>query len=329
MSNTNEKQSVNKPEEKKVEQKKSSKHVGLTLIALLLLAAGSGVAVYYMTPIVLSSLAPAKPIVTPIKKAEATVLEPQLVVQVEEVPTNDTVIFKEESLELSEDEFQEVVVSENENLPLLEAISDEPKALALEDPEPTEQKLIVTKPTEPKPVTTQPKVTPPYSVLKAMELKEAFKNGGDCRSLLEELVALPNKTPEMEQALMELLQACLDRPIGGQMQQAFQQAKKRAILRIFQNDSPTYLAYLKALPYFLADVRKKNPSGDAPLEVLNQVQDAVEADRPQLVLNLIQKLPENVKATLNDVTQYAEIESQLYRNLNRLMKALFDGEDGE
>ena len=283
----------------KTTKKSPAKKFLLTLIALLLLAAGSGVAVYYTTPVVLKSLAPQRMLAVKTIPVAHAASEIAPVIEEEEPVLEEVEVIEEQPVEA------EIYYTE----PLI----------------PLPAPSFVQQPTPP--VVQQPRRTPPYSVLKAIELKEAFKNGGECRPLLEELVAMPNKTPEMDQALVELLKACLDRPISGQMQQAFHSAKKRAILRIFQNNYPTYLAYLKALPYFLANVRKKNPTGDDPMDMLDRIQNAVDADHPQLVLKMIPKLPQNVQATLNDVTQYAEAESHLYKTLNQLMKALFDGED--
>ena len=286
---------------KKSPTSKSKKHgffVGL--IFMLLLAVGSGTAVYYTTPVVLSSLAPKKTLtvktISSAKTQELEVQEPTKIIPEETVALKEEIVFPQE--EVTEEEEEENLI--------------EVRSPAI-DTQVVQQIQIET-----------PRKKSSYSILKAMELRDAFKNGGECRPLLEELVAMPGKTPDMDQALMELLQSCLDRPIAGQMQEAFHAAKKRAILRIFQTKYPTYIAYLKALPYFLANVRKKNPTGDNPLDILDCIQNAVEADHPQLVLKLIPELPENVQATLNDVTQLAEAESNLHRTLNRLMKALFD-----
>lgn len=295
--------------------KSKKKGTWLYLIFMLLLAAGSGVAVYYTTPLVLASLAPQKPLI--IKTVPQAKAHEAPVVKTEPV---DKPIFEDISL------VQEEPIAEQEVEVVLPEIHIEEQFVPPEvsgsvmfQPEPVPQPAPVQQPAPRKPVN--------YSVLKAIELRDAFKNGGECRPLLEELVAMPNKTPEMDQALMELLRTCLERPIAGQMQQAFHAAKKRAILRIFQANYPTYLAYLKALPYFLANIRKKNPTEDTPMDILDRIQIAVDDDRPQLVLKLIPKLPENVQATLNDVTQCAEAESALYKTLNQLMKALFDGEE--
>ena len=303
-----EKETTPVPAKKDKASKSKKRGFFVYLIFMLLLAVGSGAAVYYTTPLVLASLAP-KPsmIVKTIPAARARELsEPQPT----EIVSNEPDMTNEE---------EETILSQDDDI--IEVVTT-----FIPRETPVIEQSVVTAPTiqQPEKIET-PYKKPSYSVLKAMELRDAFKNGGECRPLLEELVAMPDKTPDMDQALMELLQSCLDRPIAGQMQEAFHAAKKRAILRIFQTKYPTYIAYLKALPYFLANVRKKNPTGEDPLDILDRIQNAVEADHPQLVLKLIPELPENVQATLNDVTQLAEAESNLHRTLNRLMKALFDG----
>ena len=301
--------------------KKSNKaKFWLTLIALLLLAAGSGVATYYTTPIVLHSLAPQKslpimPIKPRIQQVSSEAIE-EPVLQLEEITA-----IEEPNLETN---ISEIIEEENES-----EISKLEETEQNSVPEIQEEVAIVAE--EEVPETTTSIAVPkhkPYPVLKAIALKESFKNGEECRPLLEEWIAMPNKTPEMEQALVALLQACLERPANGQMQNAFSQTKKRAILRIFQNEYPLYLAYLKALPYFIADVYHKNPTGETPLDILNRIQTAVYADKPHAVVQLIKKLPANVQATLNDVTHYAEAEVRTQKTLNHFMQILFS-EGGE
>ena len=295
----------------------------LYLVFMILLTVGSGIAVYYYTPVVLLSLQPNKPlIVKPHRTLPAKDVVPAL-----DSKTDSELSFEEIQIFVPE---EPLIIEEEEedfdsfNLPE-EEVEDENE----EEEEDVEE--IVEIPRNPRQSVTSlsysPKATMNYSLLKAIELRDALKNGGDCRVLLEELIAMPDKTPEMDQALMDLLKSCLDRPINGQMKQAFYATKKRAILRIFQAQYPSYLAYLKALPYFLVDIRKKNPTTDTPLDILDRIQNAVEEERPQLVLTLIPELPENVQATLHEVTQLAVAEADLNKTLNQLMTALFVEEE--
>ena len=304
---------------------KSSKKRGgskffLYLIFMFLLAAGSGFAVYHMTPLVLASLAPKTPItLKTIPAAKAQSLSEQ--------KTTEFVYG---------DQVATITVEENEITPSDPFETEDPVYTPEEKVEAVVQTPVIVEAQiiPPQHDIIQPEYNPqprkkmaPYSVLKAMELRDAFKNGEECRPLLEELVAIPNKSAEIDQALVNLLQACLDRPLSDQMKQAFYQARKRAILRIFQAKYPTYLAYIKTIPYLLANIHKKHPGTNNPLDILDRIQNAVDQDHPQLVLTLIPELPENVQATLNDVARYAEAESSLYKTLNYLMKALFDGEE--
>ena len=301
---------------KNVSSRSSRRHFFTYLIFMLFLAAGSAVAVYYATPLVLASLVSPKPLVV-VKSIPRANSESENLPYVEEIPT-----IENESIATSFFEETEVQPAPQ---PIVEEIVLIPEPVyEQEKAQPSTELGQLTSSSSSKPQPSSYPNSTNYSILKAMELRDALKNGGECRPLLEELVAIPNKTPEMDQALMSLLQSCLERPLAGQMKEAFHAAKKRAILRIFQANYPTYIAYLKAIPYFLANVRKKNPTGDNPLDILDLIQNAVDADRPQLVLKLIPELPANVQATLNDVTQLAQAESDLNRTLNQLMKALFD-----
>lgn len=298
--------------------KKSSRMRAFILyfIFTVLLAVGSAIAVYYTTPIVLKSLAPQKfTIIPPPSPISDTIQTQNDTIFINEIESESQTVVEEEAAA----EEEEVISAERISEPTAHLITHtDPLVFVPFQPVVSEEQQPMQMPT----VTARPNSN--YSILKAMELRDALKNGGECRPLLEELVAIPNKTPEMDQALMSLLQSCLERPLAGQMKEAFHAAKKRAILRIFQTKYPTYIAYFKAIPYFLANIRKKNPTGKDPLDILDLIQNAVDADRPQLVLKLIPELPANVQATLNDVTQLAQAESDLNRTLNQLMKTLFD-----
>ena len=183
---------------------------------------------------------------------------------------------------------------------------------------------------EPFPLKSAPvSMLPPLSVLNAIRLHQAFIEGGECRPLLEELIKLPNKTVQMNDALMNVLPFCLDRPLPEQMQSAFNKAKKRAILRIFENENAIYVAYLKTIPYLLADIRQKNPTSETPMSLLNQIQNAVEENQAQQVLTLLAKLPDNVQLALSDVKQYALREVALEQALENLMQLLFKGGEND
>ena len=318
-------ETVEEAEETSLPSKPKSKKGLIVTIILLWACVG---AVYYGAPLAYEMLNPPSmlpvkslQIATPPRAAKMVVLPPivkasaePIIEPVEVMPEPEVKPATSETMpEMSER--VEAVVEEKVTEPVMEPVEVMPEPEP-EVPAVVPEAKIVEKPA---PVILQHH----YTVLKAIQLREALKQEGECRPLLEELIAIPNKTPEMEQALMNLLQACLDRPVFGQMRQTFYTAKKRAILRIFRNDYPIYWAYLKSLPYFLADIHCKNPVGDAPMDVLDQLQRAVEEDRPQLVLELIPQLPKNVQPILSDVQQYATQEVNLYRTFNRLMSTLF------
>ena len=211
----------------------------------------------------------------------------------------------------------------NEMKPVEPVISEEPTIEPISSPDSKTVTEPVQKNTEEQSIQKPTHTIPSPTLLKVMELKEAFQNDGQCRPILEELMAAPDKTPQLDRALMDLLQICLDQPLSGQMKQSFFKVKRRAILRTFQHKNPAWTAYLQALPYMIADIHQKTPTGDEPLDILDRIQNAVSEDKPSVVLELIPTLPQNVQTVLFDVQQYAETEANLYKNLNKLMHAFF------
>ncbi len=305
---------------------------------LALTAAGAGVAVYHITPLVVSVLNAATPII--IEPKETPDLETSLEIWQAPVSEEMPPLFEElaviqdtppvtEELPVSEGVLPETQV---QVLPAIPEIVPEPKSIPVIPPK------IAPKPkAAPVLSTVQPVVTPSEPsaglsdkfILKALELKDSFKNGNKCRVVLEELIAMPDKTPAVNEALMNLLQVCLEQPKEGKIQEVFARSKKQVILQIFKDEYPLYLAYFKALPYLLADIRQKHPKGDDSMAVLNRIQIAINSEKPMQVLSLIDALPQSVQPYLYDVRQYAEHESALYQTLNNLIQALFSQEEAK
>ncbi len=155
-----------------------------------------------------------------------------------------------------------------------------------------------------------------------LELKDAFKNGENCRPLLEKLIAKPDLSPELERKLVWLLQICLEPNLNKQLASAFSAQKRTALLRIFQIQYPTYIAYLKLIPYFLVDVRKLNPTGHGPIDTLDKIQNAIQTNQPELVLELLSQLPKSVQSTFYDVKTLAQAQIKLDEELNHLMQLM-------
>lgn len=165
------------------------------------------------------------------------------------------------------------------------------------------------------------------SLLKLLQLYEAFQKGKECRGLLEELILSSKNDPRIEKSLMNLLHICLENPMPQQLQQAFYKDKKRAILRILQNENPNITAYFKMIPYTLLDISKKDPASNEPMDVFYRIQNAVEANQFSQVLELIAKLPENAQPALYDLQQCALREETIYRTLQDLIQTLIPGSE--
>lgn len=302
--------------QKKRKKKSKAKKILLSLFFFALFLAGAG-ASYSLTPVVYHFLNPPKPVNIPL--FEETLSSP---LPVAEAVTAQPVVV---------DEVLPVDLSEDDTLMTLEEPPVMPKQMAFEE-EVTEEFLNqpakVLPQVEEKTVTEISErsdflpATNASFLLKSIELKEAFQQQGECRPVLEELMLMPNKTPQTDKALMQLLQLCLEDQ-HNQMDIQFRQIKKRALFRLFQNDYPTYLVYLKMIPYFLADIRQKNPDNNTPLGKFYLFENAVKADCPEDVVRYGATLPENVQNTLKDVLDSAQKQIQMNQQIDTVINEIF------
>ena len=166
-------------------------------------------------------------------------------------------------------------------------------------------------------------------LMKIIQLYEAFQQDGQCRPLLEKLITLSELHPVIQSSVNELLTICLENPISEQIQTAFYKNKKRAILRILQNTNTPMMSYVKALPYLIFDIRKKDAFDDTPMDTLYRLQAAVEGNDFSQIIELINQLPDNVQPALYDLKQSAIHENTIYQVLQNLIQTLATGGNNE
>lgn len=301
--------------QKKRKKKSKAKKILLSLFFFALFLAGAG-ASYYLTPVVYHFLNPPKPVniplfedtlPSPLPVAEAVTAQPVVVDEVLPVvfpEDTDLMTLEEPPVVPKQMEFVEEVS---------ETVLNQPAKLL---PQVEEKVTEISERSDFLPATNA------SFLLKSIELKEAFQQQGECRPVLEELMLMPNKTPQTDKALMQLLQLCLENQ-HNQMDIQFRQIKKRALFRLFQNDYPTYLVYLKMIPYFLADIRQKNPDNNTPLGKFYLFENAVKADCPESVIHYGADLPENVQNTLKDVLASAQKQIQMNQQIDTVINEIF------
>ena len=291
----------------------------LFLIFFLLLVVGGS---YYLTPLLLPYL------------SESSVIKQDEVISVEVSETETPVIVADDYSTVIQPE----IAIEESNLP------EESQAEM-----PLTPSGVVLMPEQPVPILPKPDtntyntpsvniqsqpVTPKSAaqdtlLIKVIQLYEAFQQDGQCRPLLEKLITLSELHPVIQSSVNELLTICLENPISEQIQTAFYKNKKRAILRILQNKNTPMMAYVKALPYLIFDIRKKDAFDDTPMDTLYRLQAAVEGNDFSQILDLINQLPDNVQPVLYDLKQSAIHENTIYQVLQNLIQTLATGGNNE
>ena len=299
---------------KKHKARKLKKSVLLVLFLLLV-----GSASYVLTPLFLPYLAD-----TPEINQDEIISVPaqneslndigEVLLETNETPT-DTENSQEQMHPVIEEQNNEPTVMQSEEVAIIKPALPEPVIPKLNDNAQTLDKV-----TPPVKESTQTVQTPP--LLKVIQLYESLQQGTDCRPLLEELMSLASITPTAEQSLKELLPICLEHPLPQQIQQAFYKNKRRTILRILQNENSALASYLQMILYTIFDIRKVNPSSDTPMDLLYSIQNAVDQNQFELVLKLIDQLPENVQPALFDLQQCALREASIYQTLQNLIQTL-------
>ena len=299
------------PKAQGANKKKRPRHFKASLFLILFLLLVGGIS-YAITPLLLPYF------------SETPILQPDEVISVElpEITATEQIT---QNSSLDEIDLPSTEENLNEIEQADEAAIVPPEQLPKTEPEQKKSVLFIPQnqpATQEVPVTEkkQTQLQQKSSLLKAIQLYESFQRGGECRKLLEELMAISDI--QAQKSLKELLPICLEHPLPQQMQQAFYKGKKRAILRILQSENTIIISYLKMLPYIVFDIYKKDPNTDTPMDVLYSIQNAVEQNQYTQVLELIDKLPENVQPVLYDLQQCALREVTIYKTLQNLIQTL-------
>ena len=305
------KESVHQPQKR---SKTSKRKKVISLILFLLVAAATS---YVITPFVLPYFADSS--VVDQDEIDSTLLRADELPAVEASPAPEATppapesSNQEEILEIKSEQPQSDIHAPSQATEVLQEIVE---------PQPVLQQIVL-KPTRPHQSILKHKAPRAASLLfKVVQLYEAVQNGQNCRPQIEALTHL-NTQPELANKLLDIMPVCLEEPLPTQIKQAFYKNKKRAIWRILQKDNTTFGASLQMIPYVIFDIQKKVVSDpDAPMDVLYQIQNAVEANQPSQILDLIGKLPENVQAALYDLQQAALRQTTIQTTLQELIQTM-------
>jgi len=203
-----------------------------------------------------------------------------------------------------------VTVPKQEDKPVPAVTETEPKTVEpVQEPVKEEVKpevIISVKPVEP----TLPLET-------ALDLRDHLALGVSC--LPEFKSIMKNRVPagiNRENLIETLMPVCANQTIFEDMEKAFKENKKRALMTYYMLNNPAWLAYLKTFGATLVDVRRLNPVKHKPKDIVSLAQSALVAHRVFEAQNYIQRLPNEMKADFSEFLRLsaAYVKAQVVTN---------------
>lgn len=159
-----------------------------------------------------------------------------------------------------------------------------------------------------------------YTLAQALTFKENFLNGHSCRNDYLELTDSTNKTPEMLNAINNLSPYCLNHQNAAEnVKNAFLKNKKNALVAMYQEKSPLWLSYLKTIPVYLIEIRKLNPTGSKPKDLIYKAQNELYQNNIEQADKILKQLPEHMQSAMLDFFREAELYLRADKSLTTLI----------
>ena len=159
-----------------------------------------------------------------------------------------------------------------------------------------------------------------FTLKDALEFKENFLAENNCKNNYQKLLNVPNKTPEALAVLNDLSPYCLNdqKPVLNVLE-AFLENKKEAIIAYYKKNNPAWLAYLKAIPISLIEIRRINPQKDTPKNILYKAQNELLSQNVENAVNFVTKLPLEMQQKMDEFYREAAIYNRSLQSLDQLI----------
>ncbi len=159
-----------------------------------------------------------------------------------------------------------------------------------------------------------------YTLAQALTFKENFLNGHSCRNDYLALTDSTNKTPDMLKAINNLSPYCLNHQNAAEnVRKAFLKNKRNALVAMYQMKSPLWLSYLKTIPVYLVEIRKLNPTGSKPKDLIYKAQNELYQNNIEQADKILKQLPENMQLAMLDFFREAELYLRADKSLTSLI----------
>ena len=168
------------------------------------------------------------------------------------------------------------------------------------------------------PVKTQQPIG--FTLKEALDFKEHFLTEDSCHTDYQKLLNLSDKTKEVVDVLNDLAPYCLSnqKPVKN-LREAFLKDKKEALIVYYKENNPAWLAYLKAIPASLIEIRKINPQANKPKDILYKAQNEILSQNVSKAIEYVTMLPLSMQRKMNNFYREAAIYNRAKNSLDQLI----------
>ena len=145
-----------------------------------------------------------------------------------------------------------------------------------------------------------------------------FLTNKDCRPFIQEL----STKPEHNMLYQNLRSSCLVGKTSAweNLLNTFRKEKRKLLFNRIVNTDSSYTKYLEALPHLLFDIQNTKPTGNAPIDVLDKIEQVIIDRQIENVLPLFDELPDAWKNELKNTQVLTQKLSELKEQLENLNK---------
>ncbi len=159
-----------------------------------------------------------------------------------------------------------------------------------------------------------------FSLADALLFKEHFLTEESCYEDYQKLLNASNKSNLENDVLNNLSPYCLSNQSAiKNVQDAFLKNKKKALIVYYKENNPSWIAYLKAIPASLIEIRKINPTENTPKDILYKAQNEIDSQNISKSIDLITKLPLSMQQKMTDFYREAAIYNRAKNSIDQLI----------
>lgn len=159
-----------------------------------------------------------------------------------------------------------------------------------------------------------------FTLLDALQFKEHFLTETSCYEDYQKLLNASYKSIFATDVLNNLSPYCLSHQSAVEnVKNAFLKNKKKAIIAYYKENNPNWIAYLKAIPATLIEIRKINPIDDTPKDILHRAQNEIYKQNISQAVDYVTKLPLLMQQKMTDFYREAAIYNRAKNSIDQLI----------